>query len=100
MYRQYGLSHTIVISNGDGGTGYGYEAFQELAAGCKWHEHQRDVYHVHRKVKERLPFAAPDAPEVQEEIRKSIWKHYETSLALWLDTAESEAEGNDELQDV
>lgn len=96
MHRQYGLSHTIVISNGDGGTGYSYEAFQELAAGCKWHEHQRDVYHVHRKVKERLHFAAP---EVQEEIRKRIWNHDETSRALWLDTAESEAEGNDELQD-
>jgi len=93
MHRQYGLSHTIVISNGDGGTGYGYEAFQELAAGCKWHEHQRDVYHVHRKVKERLHFAVPEG---QEEIRK----HDEMSLALWLDTAESEAEGNDELQDV
>ena len=97
MHRQYGLSHTIVISNGDGGTGYGYEAFQELAAGCKWHEHQRDVYHVHRKVKERLHFAAP---EVQEGIWQSIWNHDKTSLALWLDTAESEAEGTDELQDV
>lgn len=95
--RQYGLSHTIVISNGDGGMGYGYDAFQELAAGCKWHEHQRDVYHVHRKVKERLHFAAP---EVQEGIRQSIWNHDKTSLALWLDTAESEAEGTDELQDV
>ena len=40
-------------------TGYGYEAFQELAAGGKWHEHQRDVYHAHRKVKERLHFTAP-----------------------------------------
>ena len=35
MHRQYGLSHTIVISNGDGGTGYGYEAFQELAKGLQ-----------------------------------------------------------------
>jgi len=35
MRRQYGLSHTIVISNGDGGTGYGYEAFQELAKGLQ-----------------------------------------------------------------
>ena len=97
MHRHYGLSNTIVISNGDGGPGYGYEAFQELAAGCKWHEHQRDVYHVHRKVKERLHFAAP---EVQDGVRQSIWNHDKTSLALWLDTAESEAEGNDELQDV
>lgn len=54
-----------------------------------------DVYHVHRKVKERLHFAAP---EVQEGIRQSIWNHDKTSLALWLDTAESEAEGTDELQ--
>lgn len=35
MHRQYGLSHTIVISNGDGGTGYGYEAFQKLAKGLQ-----------------------------------------------------------------
>ena len=69
MHRHYGLRNTIVINNGDGGTRYNYESFQELAAGCKWHEHQRDVYHVHRKVKERLHFAAP---KVQEEIRKSI----------------------------
>ena len=48
-------------------------------------------------MKERLHFAAP---EVQEGIRQSIWNHDKTSLALWLDTAESEAGGNDELQDV
>ena len=48
-------------------------------------------------MKERLHFAAPEA---QEGIRQSIWNHDKTSLALWLDTAESDAEGTDELQDV
>ena len=70
MHRQYGLSHTIVISNGDGGTGYGYEAFQELAAGCKWHEHQRDVYHVHRKVK------GTDELQDVERLRKYLTRNW------------------------
>jgi len=85
LQAYYDLSHTVVISNSDGGSGYEKTVFDELALGCLRHEHFRDRYHVHRKIKERMAFV----PQLQHRMIRAI-EHYDwQEVQLVLDTSES-----------
>jgi len=56
LEKEYNLRNTIVISNSDGGSGYERDKFDAIIGQTQRHEHFRDVYHVNRKIKERLSF--------------------------------------------
>lgn len=93
LYLQatYDLTDTIVVSNSDGGSGYEEEVFAEICLGCKKHEHFRDIYHVQRKIKERLNFA----PELQSEMIAAIYSYDCKKVQAVLDTAESSVDANE-----
>lgn len=91
LQAHYDLSETIVISNSDGGSGYEKEVFDELCLGCSQHEHFRDRYHVHRKVKERLNFD----PKLQGLMIRALHRHDRDAVQAVLDTAESRIEANE-----
>ena len=44
--NHYDLNNTVVITNSDGGLGYGKNVFDEIIGMAKRHEHFRDRYHV------------------------------------------------------
>ncbi|GMA09282.1 hypothetical protein GCM10025886_24350 [Tetragenococcus halophilus subsp. flandriensis] len=91
LQAYYDLSHTVVISNSDGGSGYEKTVFDELALGCLHHEHFRDRYHVHRKIKQRLYFV----PQLQHRMIGAI-EHYDwQEVQLVLDTSESLIEADE-----
>ncbi|SHE86948.1 Uncharacterised protein family (UPF0236) [Atopostipes suicloacalis DSM 15692] len=56
LEKEYDLRNTIVISNSDDGSGYERDKFDAIIGQTQRHEHFRDVYHVNRKIKERLSF--------------------------------------------
>jgi Uncharacterised protein family (UPF0236) len=85
----YDLSQTIVITNSDGGSGYEKEVFDEFAIGSLRHEHFRDIFHVHRKIKERLSFAKKLQSVLIEAIAAYNWDR----VLVCMDTAESLVEG-------
>ena len=85
LQAYYDLSHTVVISNSDGGSGYEKAVFDELALGCLRHEHFRDRYHVHRKIKERMAFV----PQLQHRMIRAIEHYNWQAVQLVLDTSES-----------
>lgn len=90
IQNEYDLSHTVVISNSDGGSGYEKAVFDEMVLGCQQHEHFRDLYHVHRKIKERLNFVPP---KLRSFLQEAIHEHDWGKVIACLDTAESLAEG-------
>ncbi len=91
LQAYYDLSYTVVISNSDGGSGYEKAVFDELSLGCLCHEHFRDRYHVHRKIKERMAFV----PQLQHRMIRAI-EHYDwQEVQLVLDTSESLIEENE-----
>lgn len=57
----YDLANTLIISNADGGAGYAKKDFDEIVGRCAKHEHFLDVFHLNKKIKDRLCFA----PELQ-----------------------------------
>ncbi len=81
----------MVISNSDGGSGYEKSVFDELALGCLRHEHFRDRYHVHRKIKERMAFV----PQLQHRMIRAIEHYNWQAVQLVLDTSESLIEEKD-----
>ncbi|WP_202589587.1 UPF0236 family transposase-like protein, partial [Vagococcus lutrae] len=99
IQAHYDLTNTVVVSNSDGGSGYEKAVFDELSLGCLRHEHFRDRYHVHRKIKERLSFV----PQLQNRMIQAI-QHYDwQEVQLVLDTSESlieekEAESLEQLR--
>ena len=91
---RYDLSRTLVISNSDGGPGYGKEVFDEILGKTGRHEHFRDRYHVNRKCKERIGWAGN---RLQGELRKALQSHDWDKVTTVLDTirsvAQNEAQG-------
>ncbi|HFI0004798.1 TPA: ISLre2 family transposase, partial [Streptococcus suis] len=93
LQATYDLTETIVISNSDGGSGYEKEVFEELSLGCFRHEHFRDMYHVHRKIKERLNFVSS---KLQGKLIEAIHQYDKEKVRACLDTAESLIEEREE----
>ncbi|MCF1633125.1 ISLre2 family transposase, partial [Tetragenococcus koreensis] len=85
IQAHYDLTNTVVVSNSDGGSGYEKAVFDELSLGCLRHEHFRDRYHVHRKIKERLSFV----PQLQNRMIQAIQHYHWPEVQLVLDTSES-----------
>ena len=85
LQATYDLKETIVVSNSDGGSGYETDVFEELSLGCLRHEHFRDKYHVHQKIKERLNFA----PFLQKKLIEAVSQYDFGKVQACLDTAES-----------
>ncbi|AYW46093.1 ISLre2 family transposase [Tetragenococcus koreensis] len=85
IQAHYDLTNTVVVSNSDGGSGYEKAVFDELSLGCLRHEHFRDRYHVHRKIKERLSFV----PQLQNRMIQAIQHYNWPEVQLVLDTSES-----------
>lgn len=86
LAHTYDLSDTIILSNADGGAGYAKKDFDEIVGLCKRHEHFLDVYHLNRKIKERLYFA----PELHGKLISALEYQYDYHKAkLVLTTAES-----------
>lgn len=85
LENHYDLRETIVFSNSDGGSGYEWDVFEELALGCLTHEHFRDSYHVNRKIKERLSLAK----DLQYPLIQAVQAYDKERVTLCLDTAES-----------
>ena len=56
LHGHYDLSKTTVLSNRDGGSGYQFQDFEQMVEGCLDHQHFRDCYHVHEKIRTRLSF--------------------------------------------
>lgn len=96
LLNHYDVSNTKIISNSDGGAGYEYEVFADIADGCRQHEHFRDQYHVNRKIKERLNFA----PKLQHLLQKALQKYDWEKVTTVLDTAESMAEDETLVEQV
>jgi len=97
LQREYDLAKLTVVSNSDGGSGYGKDIFESLVIGCQQHEHVLDRYHVNRKLKERLYFTEP---ALQDEIRQTLREYQWEPLQVLLDTAESQAETPEEIVHV
>jgi len=97
LQHKYDLAHVVVVSNSDGGRGYGKDVFGSLVIGCQQHEHVLDRYHVNRKLKERLYFTEP---ALQDEIRQTLREYQWEPLQVLLDTAESQAETPEEIVHV
>ena len=51
----------VLYLEGDGGAGYAKKDFDEIVGRCAKHEHFLDVFHLNKKIKDRLCFA----PELQ-----------------------------------
>lgn len=95
IHDHYDLKESIVITNSDGGVGYKFPVFFELALGAKQHEHFVDMYHVNRKLLERMYFCKELIPKMKEAIHE--WDKDKRKLVL--DTMEAIAlnEENEEL---
>lgn len=93
----YDLSHTIVISNSDGGFGYGEDTFSEILGKTKQHEHFRDRYHVNRKFKERICWAGR---ALMNELQKALRMHDIWKMNIVLDTIKSAAETEPQTEQV
>lgn len=89
LQKHYDLSNTIVLSNSDGGSGYEPEVFQELALGCKQHEHFLDRYHLNRKIRERMYFCPQ---ELLDKMMVAVKQYSKKDVIRILDTIESIAE--------
>ena len=91
LISHYDLSHTLVLSNSDGGLGYGKEVFDEILGRTGRHEHFRDRYHVNRKCKERVGWAGKKLlGELYSSLREYSWSRVEVVLDTILSTARNE----------
>ena len=93
----YDLTHTLVLSNSDGGAGYSIDAFKEIVGKVGRHEHFRDWYHVQRKCKERLSWANR---KLRRELHRALKNHDRERLGLVLDTLESTARDEHQAEQV
>lgn len=78
--QTYDLRQSIVISNSDGGSGYEADRFEDIIGMCRRHEHFRDKFHVHRKIKTRLSFDKPMMNRLTRAVRAYDWKQVECVL--------------------
>lgn len=86
---------TILITNSDGGSGYGDSVFKEFAAALQvqQHEHFWDPYHIKQEI-ERNYRQRPR--ELRELLWQAIKKHDKPLLHTALDTTESLIEDEEE----
>uniref|UniRef100_UPI000C7659CC UPF0236 family transposase-like protein n=1 Tax=Lactobacillus helveticus TaxID=1587 RepID=UPI000C7659CC len=86
LANTYDLSDTLIISNADGGAGYAKKDFDEIVGYCKQHEHFLDVFHLNKKIKDRLSFM----PAMQSKLISAVEFKYDRHLTdVILDTIES-----------
>ena len=86
LANTYDLSDTLIISNADGGAGYAKKDFDEIVGRCKQHEHFLDVFHLNKKIKDRLSFL----PGMQGKLISAVEFKYDRCLTdAILDTIES-----------
>lgn len=97
LIHTYDLSSTLVLSNSDGGPGYGKEVFDRILGVVGRHEHFRDRYHVNKKCKERLNFAPR---KLVDDVQRAIWRQDEERLRTLLSTAESLATDTSQEEQV
>ena len=82
----YDLANTLIISNADGGAGYAKKDFDEIVGYCRQHEHFLDVFHLNKKIKDRLSFM----PAMQGKLISAVEFKYDRHLTdVILDTIES-----------
>ena len=99
LLGHYDLSKTTVLSNGDGGSGYQFQDFERIVEGCLDHQHFRDCYHVHEKIRTRLSFCNRKLIDrIIRELHQSddIMKQ----IPVWMDTARSCARTEEDLEEV
>ena len=97
LANHYDLRDTIVLSNSDGGAGYGKEAFDEIIGKAKRHEHFRDRYHVNRKLKERL---SRSDRRLSKELKEAVQAHDRERMEICMDTLESMAKDGQEADNL
>lgn len=86
LANTYDLRNTLIISNADGGAGYAKKDFDEIVGCCQRHEHFLDVFHLNKKIKDRLSFM----PWIQGKLISAIEFKYDRKLVdTILDTIES-----------
>ena len=95
LANHYDLSHTLVISNSDGGAGYEKETFDEILGKTGKHEHFRDRYHVNRKCKERIGWAGRARMEA---VQKALMVHDWEKMEAELDTIKAAAQNGAQLE--
>lgn len=99
LHGHYDLSKTTVLSNGDGGSGYQFQDFDRMVEGCQDHQHFRDCYHVHEKIRTRLSFCNRKLVDrIIRELHRTddIMKQ----IPIWMDTARSCARTEEDLEAV
>ncbi|PAK97416.1 ISLre2 family transposase, partial [Lactobacillus kefiranofaciens] len=80
------LSNTLIISNADGGAGYAKKDFDEIVGYCRQHEPFLDVFHLNKKIKDRLGFM----PAMPSKLISAVEFKYDRHLTdVILDTIES-----------
>lgn len=99
LHGHYDLSKTTVLSNGDGGSGYQFQDFEQMVEGCLDHQHFRDCYHVHEKIRTRLSFCKR---ELVDRIIRGIHQTDDIMkrIPAWMDTARSCARTEADLEEV
>lgn len=86
LANTYDLTDTLIISNADGGAGYTKKDFGEIVGHCSKHEHFLDVFHLNKKIKDRLCFAQ----ELQGKLIYALEFKYDRDLVnTILNTVES-----------
>lgn len=96
--NHYNLTQCTVLSNSDGGRGYTKDVFDELAAGCRRHEHFRDRYHVNEKIRQRLGFVRNRF--LVDRLHHEVWKHDWEGVHCCLDMLEGETSSAEEEENV
>ena len=99
LLGHYDLSKTTVLSNGDGGSGYQFQDFERIVEGCLDHQHFRDCYHVHEKIRTRLSFCNK---ELVDHIIRELHRtdNIMKQIPVWMDTARSCARTEADLEEV
>ena len=93
----YDLTHTLVLSNSDGGAGYTCGVFEEILGSVGRHEHFLDWYHVQRKCRERLLWANST---LYKKLYKALYIHEREEVGLVLDTVESMSQDERQTEQV
>ena len=99
LLGHYDLSKTTVLSNGDGGSGYQFQDFERIVEGCLDHQHFRDCYHVHEKIRTRLSFCNKKLVDrIIRELHRT--DNIMKQIPVWMDTARSCARTEEDLEEV
>lgn len=96
--HKYTLSHTRIITNSDGGIGYGSGRFQETFSQSAYPVlTQLDRYHIAQAIVRT--FGAKRSP-MKDGIRKAIERKDLDAFRLWVDTFESTVEDDRGIQKI